>query len=115
MTRVGLLLVVAALLTGCATANPAMEAAKKIDDDVEPVHCEIYELETRLKRAGAGSTEAAALTAQIDERKALLKSYYQATMFDYIAVMKTLPREDRLEVIAYSHAVNERCAKASRK
>jgi hypothetical protein len=36
-------------------------------------------------------------------------------MFDYIAVMKTLPREDRLEVIAYSHAVNERCAKASRK
>ena len=97
------------LLAGCATANPAMEAAKKIDDDVEPMHCEIYELENRLQRAEAGSAEAAALTAQIDERKALLKSYYKATMFEYIAVMKTLPREDRLAVIAWSHAVNERC------
>jgi len=103
------------VLAGCATANPAMEAAKKIDDDVEPVHCEIYELEQRLKRAEGGSAEAAALTAQIDEGKALLKRYYQATMFDYIAVMKTLPREDRLAVIAWSHAVNERCAEASRK
>ena len=115
MTRVWFLLVVGVLLAGCATANPAMEAAKKIDGDVEPVHCEIYELEQRLQRAEAGSTQAAALTAQIDERKALLKSYYKATMFEYIAVMKTLPREDRLAVIAWSHAVNERCAEASRK
>ena len=115
MTRMWFLLVVGVLLAGCATANPAMEAAKKIDGDVEPVHCEIYELEQRLQRAEAGSTQAAALTAQIDERKALLKSYYKATMFEYIAVMKTLPREDRLAVIAWSHAVNERCAEASRK
>jgi type IV pilus biogenesis protein CpaD/CtpE len=106
-----LLMVMAALLIGCATANPAMEAARKIDDDVEPVHCEIYQLEQRLKREESGSAESAALTAQIDERKALLKRYYQATMLDYIAVMKTLPREDRLAVIAYSHAVNERCAR----
>jgi type IV pilus biogenesis protein CpaD/CtpE len=104
------LLLAAALLAGCATANPAMEAAKKIDDDVEPVHCELYGLEQRLKRAEAGSMEAGALTAQIEERKALLKSYYKATMSEYIEVMKTLPREDRLEVIAWSHAVNERCA-----
>ncbi len=105
------LAVAAALLAGCATANPAIEAAKKIDDDVEPVHCEIYELEQRLKGAETGSHEAAALTARIDERKALLKRYYKATMFEYIAVMKTLPREDRLAVIAWSHAVNERCAR----
>ena len=104
------MLVSAALLASCAAANPAMEAAKKIDDDVEPVHCEIYELEQRLKRAESGSAESAALTARIDERRALLKRYYQATMFDYIEVMKTLPREDRLAVIAWSHAVNERCA-----
>jgi hypothetical protein len=101
----------ALLLAGCATANPAMEAARKIDADVEPVHCEIYELERRLKREEDGSAEFAALTAQIDERKGLLKRYYQATMFDYIAVMKTLPREDRLAVIAWSRAVNERCAR----
>ena len=99
------------LVAGCATANPAIQAAKKIDDDVEPVHCEIYELEQRLKRAESGSAESAALTARIDERRALLKRYYQATMFDYIEVMKTLPREDRLAVIAWSHAVNERCAR----
>ena len=92
-----------------------MEAARKIDDDVEPVHCEIYELEQRLKREEAGGAEAAALTAQIDERKALLKGYYKTTMFEYIAIMKTLPREDRLAVIAWSRAVNERCAEASRK
>ena len=98
------------LVAGCATTNPAIQAARKIDDDVEPVHCEIYELEQRLKRAEDGSAESAALTAQIDERKALLKSYYKATMFEYIEVMKTLPREDRLAVIAWSRAVNERCA-----
>ena len=114
-SRVFLLLVLVALVASCATTNPAMEAAKKIDDDVEPLHCEIYELEQRLERAEAGSTEAGALTARIDERKALLKGYYKATMFEYIAVMKTLPREDRLAVIAWSHAVNERCAEASRK
>ncbi len=105
------LLATAAMLAACAATNPAIEAAKKIDGDVEPVHCEIYELEQSLKRAETGSAEAAALTAQIDERKALLKSYYKATMFEYIAVMKTLPREERLAVIAWSHAVNERCAR----
>ena len=106
-----LVLAFALVLAGCATANPAMDAAKRIDDDVEPVHCEVFELEQRLKGAEPGSEEARALTGQIEERKALLKSYYKATMFEYIAVMKTLSREDRQAVIAYSHAVNERCAR----
>jgi hypothetical protein len=104
-----LLFVAAAAFAGSAAAA-SIEEAQRIVDRAEPLHCEIYALEQRLKLADAGSDEHAGLTAKIGEAKKTLKFHYLATMSEYIAVMKELPFEERKVVYAYSDAVADRCA-----
>ncbi len=108
VTRYGFLLLVAALLSACAS-NPKMEEAKRVVDRAEPMRCEILAMESRLKAAPAGSDEAAALAASVEKARMKLKYHYLATMDEYIAVMKELPLEERKAVYRYSDAVAERC------
>jgi hypothetical protein len=100
----------AAAAAFAASAAASVEEAKRIVDRAEPLRCEILTLETNLKSAKAGSDEHGVLSAQVEEMKKKLKYHYLATMDEYIAVMKTLPFEDRKAIYAYSDAVAERCA-----
>ncbi len=104
-----LLAAFALLLAGFAAAA-SVEEAYRIVDRAEPLRCEILALEERFKRAPEGSEEHAALAAEVGEAKARLKMHYQGTMFEYIAVMKLLPFEERKAVYRYSSEVVGRCA-----
>lgn len=104
------LLAAPALQFGGFAASASVEEAYRIVDRAEPLRCEILALEERLKRAPEGSEEHAALAAEIGEAKARLKIHYQGTMFEYIAVMKLLPFEERKAVYRYSSDVAGRCA-----
>lgn len=99
----------AALLSGCATASAGMREAQGIVDRAEPLRCEILAMEARLKRAPPETEEAASLAGSLEQARAQLKLHYLATMDEYIAVMKTLPFEVRKEIYRYSDAVAERC------
>lgn len=99
-----------ALLSAVPSAAASIEEAYRIVDRAEPLRCEILALEERLKRVQEGSEEYAGLAAEIGEAKARLKLHYQGNMFEYIAVMKLLPFEERKAVYRYSNAVAERCA-----
>ena len=99
----------AAVATGAAAAT--IEEAKQIVDRAQPLRCGILALEARLQSTPDGSDEWGRLTAAIGEAKKKLKLHYVATMDEYIAVMKTLPFEDRKRVYAYSETVAGRCAK----
>ena len=93
----------------CASAGASVDEARQIVDRAQPLRCEVLALEAGVKAAPAGSGEAAALGARLDEAKALLKYHYLATMDEYIAVMKQLPFEERQAVYRYDHAVAGRC------
>lgn len=99
-----------ALLMAGPAAAASIEEAYRIVDRAEPLRCEILALEERLKRATEGSEEYTGLAAEIDEAKARLKMHYQATLFEYIDVMKMLPFEERKRVYRYSNEVAGRCA-----
>ena len=96
------------LVAGCAV-DPRITAARRIVDDAQPINCEVHALEERLKRAPEGSDEHARLAEELGEAKAEQKSYYVATMWEYIFVMKDLPREERMAILRYSDAFAERC------
>jgi hypothetical protein len=98
----------AAIAPGGAAAA-SIEDAKRIVDRAQPLQCEIVALEARQKRAQAGTEEYDALTAEIGQAKARLKSHYRAQMFDYIEVMKQLPFEERKAVYRYSDEMAGRC------
>lgn len=95
-------------------AGATIEEAKEIVDRAKPLRCEILALEHRLKATPPESDEFARLTTEIGEAKKKLKLHYVATMDEYIAVMKTLPFEDRKAVYAYSKAVAGRCGASRR-
>lgn len=91
-------------------AAATIEDAHRIVDRAEPLHCEVYALEKRLKAATVGTEEFEKVSDEIGQAKARLKAHYRATMMEYIEVMKTLPFEERKKVYAYSNAVADRCA-----
>ena len=99
-----------ALLFGGFALGASVEEAYRIVDRAEPLRCAILALEERLKQAGEGSEEHAGLSVELGEAKARLKLHYQGTLFEYIAVMKELPFEERKAVYQYSDAVAGRCA-----
>jgi hypothetical protein len=109
-----MLLAMAAAAFSMAAGAATIEEAKEIVDRAEPLRCEIVALEARLKSAAEGSDDFARLSAEIGEARRKLKLHYIATMDEYIAVMKTLPFEQRKAVYAYTEAVAGRCAKRSR-
>ena len=110
LSRLVFLLAAFALPFAGPAAAASVEEAYRIVDRAEPLRCEILALEERLKRAPEGSEEYAGLAAEIGEAKARLKKQYQGDMFEYIAVMKTLPFEERKAVYRYSNEVAGRCA-----
>jgi hypothetical protein len=109
-----ILLVVSVATAATTAAAPTIEEAKLIVDRAQPLRCGILALEERLKSAPGGSDEFARLSAEIGEAKRKLKVHYLATMDEYIAVMKTLPFEQRKSVYAYTEAVAGRCTNLSR-
>jgi hypothetical protein len=102
---------VAMVVIAGSTAAASIEDAKQIVDRAEPLRCGIFALEKRLKSVPDGSEEHASLAAEIEEAKRKLKLHYMATMDEYIAVMKTLPFEERKAVYAYTEAFAGRCGK----
>jgi hypothetical protein len=108
-----LILAGAAAVTLDAAAS-TIEEAKLIVDRAEPLQCELLALQARLKSAPEESEESIRLSAEIGEARKRLKLHYLATMDEYIAVMKTLPFEQRKAVYAYTEAVAARCARRSR-
>lgn len=110
LARLALPLLWAAVGTGCATASAGLERARGIVDRAEPLRCEIIAMEAQLKLAPPGTEEAAGLAGRIEQAKTQLRLHYLATMDEYIAVMKTLPFEERTSVYRYSDDVAGRCA-----
>jgi hypothetical protein len=105
----GAVIVIATL--GCAglVSAATIEDAYRIVDRSEPLRCDIFSLEQRLKVAPIESDEFLKLADEISQAREKLKAHYMATMTEYIEVMKQLPFEQRKKVYAYSNAVEERC------
>ena len=102
------------VIVAAACALPAaaatIEDVQRIVDRAEPLQCEVYALESRLKAIADGTEGYAKVADELDKARARLKAHYMATMIEYIEVMKTLPFEERKKVYAYSSAVADRCA-----
>ncbi len=108
-------IMIAAMACAPLAAEATIEDARRIVDRAEPLQCEVYALEGRLKATAAGTEGYAKVAEELDNARARLKAHYMATMMEYIEVLRALPFEERKKVYAYSSAVAERCAPKSDK